>query len=1035
MKNISIKRLFSLVSFIITLVSIIYSVPVLAQTNDATIKGTVVDEQGEPLIGVTVFVKGRKETGTITDEKGLFAIAANKDETLQFSCLGFIEEELSLGSKTQLHIVLREDRVAIDEVVVIAYGQVKKQDLTGSVSVVKVDEVKDAPVSSIDQALQGRVAGAEIMSTTGEPGATTSIRIRGTRSITASNEPLIVVDGMIDAVHDLNDLNPEDIESITVLKDASSTAIYGSRGANGVIIVTTKVGKGIKSKPTIYFKTDVGFSQLPSQLDIMNASEFAMYRNDYAFFGSDPNNPDVGQDSPLSDAPYPNPYIYGEGTDWIDEVTRTAMYQNYYLSLSGRSDKSTYFASIGYNENQGIIDNSGQDKVTGMISLSQQLFKWLKVSYKGSYTWRLNNINKTSIGGKAWYSSAQYLTPIMDPYTGFNPLYNGGQAINTPRNLIDMQTYYHDRYTLSNSANLTITPLKDLTINAQATHRVYQRHTFKYDPSTLPRKQEGEGGYAYRNEYNDGSLSTETTVSYKPTFSKSHSFDALAGFSTYDFSSDNFSLSGNGYMDDEVKWNNMNALEDKQNLSASTSYSSRFKLSSFLRLNYNYKSKYYLTGTVRYDGASNFADNNKWAMFPSVAVKWNIANEEFMKHVDWMDEFSVRLSAGRTGNDAIGSYSSLAKVSSTSGGYIFDEKQPVAYYRSRLASPDLTWEKTDLYNVAIDLSLFDSRLNITAEAYTSRTTDLLLYVKTPSHTGYTSKLANIGTTSNKGIELSIDGAIIRKKNFTWDSMLTIARNMQMVEDIGSEDFVPALTAPGNNPYMMYGYVKGYPLNSLWGFQYGGTWKNQEEVERNKITKTYASATQITSNGTARYYDVDHNGTLNQDDLLYQGNADPYLYGGFQNSFRYKNLKFGVYFTYSLGGKIYNYSEIYMAGSMFSNQYRYMLDAWHPVRNPNSDYPRAGSVDAHVPSTLQIHDASYLRLKNLSVSYTFDLRHKIGWLDQIIVGATGENLWLLKKYNGFDPDVSSSGESSTLRRADIGAYPKPRTIIFSVQFKY
>mgnify|MGYP000832718151 FL=1 len=328
--------------------------------------------------------------------------------------------------------------------------------------------------------------------------------------------------------------------------------------------------------------------------------------------------------------------------------------------------------------------------------------------------------------------------------------------------------------------------------------------------------------------------------------------------------------------------------------------------------------------TGRYDGASNFAANNKWAFFPSAALKWNISNENFLKDCNWIDDLSLRLSAGLTGNDAISTYRSLATLSSTTGGYLFDGSQPVAFYRSRLDSPDLTWEKTTAYNVAIDWSMFKGRLNITAEAYKSKTTDLLMSLAVAAQTGYTSRWTNIGSTSNKGIELSVESHNIVRPKFHWSTTLTLSHNEQKVDDIGSEDFISAYNSPGNNPYMMYGYVKGYPLNSLWGFKYGGTWKSAEEREENAVTKTYVSP--ANTDGGPRYYDTNHDGVLSREDLIYQGNADPYLYGGLQNTFYIHGFKLGVYFAYSLGGKIYNYSEIYMAGSQFANQYRYMLNA-------------------------------------------------------------------------------------------------------------
>ena len=970
-----------------------YTAPAKAQEQPQAVHGIIFDSEGNPLVGATVVVAGGVQ-GTTTDTKGKFTLKVKPSDSLTFSYLGYTSQTTKVGSRTKFNIRLEKDASTdIEEVVVIGYGQVAKKDLTGSVSTVKMNDIKDLPTLSVDNALQGRIAGADFMSTTGEPGATTTIRIRGTRSINASNEPLIVVDGVMDAIHDLNDINSDDIASISVLKDASSTAIYGSRGANGVILITTKRGLGTTGKPNITFKTDIGFSQLPRHLDIMNAAEFAQYRNDYASFGSDANHPDIGADTPLSGSVYPDPLSLGEGTDWIKEIIRTAIYSNYALSLSGTNEKASYYSSFSYNDTQGIIDDSGQKRFTGRINLERQLFKWLKVGYTGSYTWRHNDQNKATIGGTNWWSGAQYLSPLLKPTDTYNPLYYNGQKINTPRALIDQNTHYLERHSSNHNFSLKLEPIKNFTINSTFSYYLYQRHTYRYYPGTLPMKSENEGGEAYRADWDENSFSWETTAGYK--FEKNgHALDVLGGFSAYRFVSHDFNLSGKGYMDDAIMWNNMNAVLDKETYSAGTAYSKKTKMSVYARLNYNWKSRYYLTVTGRYDGASNFAANNKWAFFPSAAVKWNLANENFLKDCDWIDDLSIRVSAGLTGNDAISTYRSLAVL----------------------------W------------SMFKGRLNITAEAYKSKTTDLLMSLAVAAQTGYTSRWTNIGSTSNKGIELSIESQNIVRPNFHWTTTLTMSHNDQMVDDIGSEDFISAYDSPGNNSYMMYGYVKGYPLNSLWGFKYGGTWKNADERKENEITKTYVSVSN--TDGGARYYDVNHDGVMSREDLIYQGNADPYLYGGLQNTFYIHGFKLGVYFAYSLGGKIYNYSEIYMAGSQFANQYRYMLDAWHPVRNPNSDIPRAGAKsDAALPSDFMIHDASYLRLKNVTLAYTFDLRKKCSWLRDLTLSVSGENLYLWKKYNGFDPDVSSEGTSSTLRRMDLGAYPKPRTIIFSIQLRY
>lgn len=1007
----------------------------VAQNANRKIKvtGTVFDEEGLPMIGATIR-EATTHVGTLTDLNGWYEIQVPANGTLEVSFIGYEKKRINVTGREKINVKLLPDKkTALDEVVIIGYGAVKKADLTGSVSNVKMGDIQDAPVLSIDQALQGRIAGADIMSTTGEPGATTSIRIRGTRSISASNEPLIVVDGVMDAVHDLNDLNTADIESISVLKDASSTAIYGSKGSNGVIIITTKKGLSNADKPSISFKTDIGFSKIPQKLDIMNASELAQYRNDYAYFNTADGNDEITDGTPLSSYPYSDPFSLGEGTDWVNTIGRTAMYQNYALSLSGGTKKTSYYVSLSYNNTEGVIRRSGQERITGRVSLTHQLFNWMKVGYTGNYTWRHNDENLASIGGTGWWNSAIYLSPTIKPMDDYNPFYYSGQKINTPLATILLNTNYQVRHSTNHTGFIEIEPIKNLRFKSQFTYYMYQRHTYRYYPSTLPAKVEGEGGEAYRAEYDDHNLLTENTLSYLKTLDSGHTFDGLLGFTGQRLSSNDFSLNGKGYMDDNVKWNNMNAVQDKQTYSASSSTSKRTKMSLLARFNYNYKQRYYLTVTGRYDGASNFAANNKWGFFPSAALKWNAAKEEFMKGVDWVNEMAIRVSAGRTGNDAISTYRSLAALSSTTNGYLFGGSQPAAYYPSRLASPNLTWEKTDLYNLGIDLAFLNNRLFVTAEAYISKTRDLLLTLQTPTQTGYSSRLTNIGKTSNKGIELTIESRNIEKPKFSWSTTFTIAHNEQNVDDIGTEDFVKAYGAPGNNSYMMYGYVKGYPLNALWGFKYGGVWKNQDEVNRNKATFAYASPS-TTSNGSVRYYDINHDGTLSQDDLVYLGNADPWIYGGLQNTFRFGNLKVGIYFNYSLGGKIYNYAELYMSGSTFTNQYRYMLDSWHPVRNPNSDLPRAGSIDTHVPSDLQIHDATFLRLKSISIGYTFNLYKKTKCIRDLTLSVNGENLYLWKKYNGFDPDVSTSGDS-TLRRMDLGAYPKPRTITFSAQIRY
>ena len=971
-------------------------------------------------------VKGTSN-GVIVDIDGKYALKAKEGDVLQALFTGFVTEEVTVGKSDKINFLLREDRQLLDEVVVIGYGQTKKSDLTGAVTNVKMNDLKDVPAYSVDNAMQGRVAGAEIMSTTGEPGATTTIRIRGTRSVEANNEPLIVVDGVVDAIEDLNEINPADIESLTVLKDASSTAIYGARGANGVILVTTKQGGGSLSRPSVSFNASVGFSQLPRKLDLMNASEFARYLNDIAM----QNKPNT----PVSELPHKDPLSL-TGTDWIDEITRTGLYQDYSLSVSGRDKNNNYLVSFSYNDNEGIIDQTGQERISGRVRYTRQLYKWMSITYNGFYTWRKQNPAVAQIGGVAQFRNAQYLSPLIGPNDSFNPLEDEGNPYDSPRSVINNTTYYRTFNTATNSLTLNITPIKNLDIRSQFSYSDIRRSEFKYVSGKLPSKVNNEGGDATREETAKVSLSNETTVRYLYK-KKRHTLIPLLGFSAYRKTDNYFYAFGRGYSDDNVQWNNMAAVPDKGAYTVSTSASELQKLSVFARVDYNYRSRYYLTVTGRYDGASNFAENSKWAFFPSAAFRWTISKEKFMKRVWWVDDLSLRLSAGRTGNDAISEYRSLAALSVSSKGYVFDGSQPSAFYQNRVPSPDLTWEKTDQYNIGIDAAFLRKRLNVTAEAYYSRTTDLLLKVEIPSQTGFESRYENIGVTSNKGVELTLESVNIEKKNFQWLTSFTMSHNSQMVESIGHADYVPVYKSPGSSGVMMYGYVKGYPLNSLWGYKYAGVWHNQDEIAQNEETKQYVDAQINSSPGRPRYYDKNHDGSLDHDDLYHLGNADPILYGGLQNTFYWKGLKLGVYFVYSLGGQIYNVSELFMSGSSTTNQYRYMLDAWHPVRNPNSDIPSAGQAKGPaLPSSFMVHDASYLRLKTLSIAYTFDFRKKEkSVFREITVGVSGDNLYLWKYYNGFDPDVSSEGTSSTLRRADIGAYPKARTVMFNLNMKF
>ena len=1001
-----------------------------------TLSGKVVDENGEVLVGAGVMLPGGTR-GTVTDLDGKYTLQLKADDAvISVSFMGYVTQEIVIGKRKTIDVSLKPDLTnKLNETVVIGYGTTKKQDLTGSVATVKMSDIDHLPITSVDQALQGRIAGVDIVGTSGAPGSSSSINIRGARSITASNEPLIVVDGVMDAVTDLSDINPSDIANISVLKDASSTAIYGSKGANGVIMITTR--QGTTSRPTVNLKMEVGVSQIARNLDVMNTEEFVRYRNSSAQI----DNLQLVDGQVITKPTWVPGYDvadYSSDTDWIDAISRTAVYQNYYLSVAGKTKDGDYFGALAYTDDQGIIKGSGMERYSGRLNLTKRFSKWLHVGLRANFTYQNRDLNKAKFGGTNISNGAMYLSPTLGINDKHNPFYENGALINTPYASIMNEEYYQTKQHHNYTGIIRIVPIKQLSFRSQNNIQMAITDTYHYWPSWMPKKSASEGADAYRSNNDWMRLSTENTITYKEKFGKNHNFDAMAGFSAQKNTSRTMSITAKSMLNDESKWDNFAAIGSKENYTISSSLVKLVKMSGFARVNYNYANKYYLTATVRADGSSNFAANRKWGFFPSAALKWNIRQEDFLRYVRWLSQLELRVSYGRTGNDDIPSYRSMQAYSS-GFSYIFDGLNGPIYTPSRLDNPNLTWETTDQFNVALEAAMFSNRLNITLEGYVSKTKDLLLNVSTMNTTGYSSRLTNLGLTSNMGAELSIESRNIERSKFGWTTVFSIAHNSQMVDNIGNNNYVSTVTSAGNIKYMMYGYKAGYPLNALWGFEYAGTVKNIQEYEDNLVTKKYVYRDNYNSGvsalGHSRYIDQNNDGVLDNNDLVYLGNADPIISGGLQNNFYFGKLQLSLFFTYSYGGKMYNYSELYMGGGKYSNQYRYMLDSWHPTRNPNSDIPRAGdTANVMLPSSFQVHDSSFIRLQDLSLKYTFDLRKTKVFRD-LTLGVSGKNLYLWTKYNGYDPDVRAEEDGITLRRVDMNAYPTARKVVFSVNFKF
>ena len=998
-----------------------------AQKN-ITVTGIVTDENGAPMPGAGIVQKGQPSKGTITDADGKYSIKIPGDAFIECSFISYKTQIIPVEGRNVIDIQLLPDNNILEATVVIGYGTSKKGDLTGAVSVVEMDEIESAPVNSVAQSLQGKIAGAEFSSGSGAPGDEGSIRIRGSRSISAGNEPLIVVDGVVDAVSSLSDINPSDIKSISILKDVSSTAIYGSRGANGVILITTVDNKKPAGKVGFRFKASAGVSALSGGMDLMNATEYAEWRNLVAT--------NLG-----NSLPYTDPSQYGEGTDWVKALSRVAVYQNYHLSMFSSSGNTTFTASLGYNSNPSIVVGAGQNKLTGSFSIKSKLGKRLNLDVSTNFAIN-NKDNATAAITGTNTNAAVYLVPIIginDTWNAFgNSENSGGMPFNSP------YVVANNVVSEANNGFLTVSPVLTYEFNAKWNVKARMAYTRLradggyYSPSWLPEaKAKMTGGTARRTHWDQDKLLGEVTANYTRK-KRGHTFEFLAGVTGEMSQVVSETYSGTGYTDDSQLYHNMGSLTSPANFNMATSVQEVTKLSGFVRFTDNYKKKYYITLTARVDGASNFAVNKQWGFFPAAAFRWSVMNEDWFGTATWLNNLSLRLSVGRSGNDAISPYMSLATLNSSMGSWLFDGDKQLSYVPNKLANSNLTWETTDSYNIGLDFAGWGNRVSIETDAYLSYTHDLLLSVRNSQTTGYNTYYANAGSTRNMGVEHTLATKNITAPNFKWNTTFTISHNNQIVTDVGSEStVVPTFVNPRNNTQYMYGYKKGYPVNSLWGYKYEGVWHNVDELNRNETTHEYVSQIKAGIQGSGlghpKYVDVNHDGLLDENDMVYLGSADAVVQGGLQNTFTlWKRLTVGLYFTYSVGGYIYNLTELWAGSGVASyNKYRYMKNAWTETNN-TSDIVKAGFDDV-LASSRHVYDASYFRIKSLTINYDIPLKKSVKkHINGISVGVSADNLYLAKNYLGFDPDVNTS---SSVYRLDNGSYPRPSTYVFNFQMRF
>jgi len=880
--------------------------------------------------------------------------------------------------------------------VAIGYGVVKKSDLTGSVGSIKSDKISVQKVTRLDQALQGQVAGAQVTTISGAPGSGATIRIRGGNSINAGNEPLYVIDGFIGS--SISAISPSDIKSVEILKDASATAIYGSRGSNGVVLITTKRGKENKGFGVSY-DGYFGIQNPVKKLDLMSGSEFAEFRNEFSEL--------LGQ-SP----PYPDPSKVAN-TDWQDILFKSsAPITDHNLNFYNNTKNSNVFVSFNYFNQDGIQLGSGYKRYQMRINADQKLGDFFKLGVSANAAASTRENPRASAHGNFLLPSE----PIYNEdgsYHSIEP--TNGATYNNP--LAQDELIQNDSYNNSflGIVDLQFTPIDGLIIKSSLGVDIKSNKTNYYASAELPtRKEAQKGGLARITTSFPKSILNENTVNYTKDFGD-HNLSLMGGWTYQNYNYEMLYVESQGFTNDITTFNAIQT-GDPELLKANSSESSWTLLSGLYRLNYQYKGKYLLTATGRHDGSSRLAEGNKWAFFPSAAVAWRVSEEPFMQNVSAISNLKLRASYGITGSQSIAPYATLARLNS--GFNLIGEQQVVTFYPALSANPSLRWETTEQFNVGIDIGLLDQRINIVVDAYHKKTTDLLLNREVAYQTGFSSVLENVGSLQNKGIEIAIDGAIIQHTDFSWKSTLTMAANRNKVLALsGGKDFL------GNGTGSRI--IVGQPIGIFYGVKFIGLWQEGEDIPKGYFP------------GSPKWEDLDGNNVIDQNnDGQIIGKGTPDFYGGWNNVVSYKRFTLSMFFDFSYGNDIYDLDgRIYNTG-FASNVYSKYLNRWKPD-NTSSLIPRAGSMQSSFYSgaagagcDFVISDGSYLRLKTLHLEYDVPVNNRV--FKNLSVYGSASNLFTLTKYEGFSPDVSSTGTNSTRRGFDSNYYPIARTLLFGIK---
>ena len=989
-----------------------------AEVNPAaqTIKGVVTDKSNQPLPGVSVVIKGTGQ-GTTTDVNGKYSLnVADPSAVLVFSFIGYKTQEIVAGNNASLNVQLVETNASLNEVVVIGYGTQRKTDLTGSLTSVSTKDFAQQPVSRIDQVLEGRASGVQVTNASGAPGADVRIRVRGSNSIQGDNNPLYVIDGFVGG--DFNTINPNDIETLQVLKDAASTAIYGSRGANGVIIVTTKKGSaGFK----VAYEAQFSNSQVAKKWDVLDALDFANIANQ--------RSSDLGTGAIFTPAQVAQFQANPKGTDWQDLVFRKANGQQHQLTFSGGSDKTTYLVSGNYVNDNGIVNNTGYKKYTFRSNINSQPFEQLTFHFDVTGS-RIENHNIGIASGKG-NAIVQALSwaPTTSPFTSTGTITQSDPVGSVGSNPLAI-LYDQDGEDNRNHANAIggvnyKLPIKGLAIDLQ------------YGIDYLGVQDASSGGaivtlgspYANRYTQEDITLQSTSQLSYDRTFNNDHHISAVAVFETQKTVSNNFSAgSTNVYVPSLGAYN----LSLAPTYTVGTGYQ-EFALLSYLgRVNYSYKDKFLLSAAVRSDGSSKFAPGNKYSTFPSVGLGYNIFQEDFIKNMNLFSNLKIRGSWGMTGSQAIAPYATLSQYNTALFG-AFNAQQPTPGIQ--LGNPgnlNLKWETTKQTDIGLEAGFFNGRLTFEGDYFVKNTSDLLLNEPLPEYVGGGVETKNVGSVQNKGFDITLTANLLKSAGFNWTSNFNISVVKNKVTSLGGIATKLAYgtgVGAGQSVTNEFEVEPGYSLGSYWGLGYLGTWKPSEAAEAAKYNE---------KPGDSHYEDVNGDGVINGDDYKIIGKGIPTTTLGWNNTFTYNKWTLNVFFQGALGVDKLDYTRaVAMSGAGDARQFilSEIKDRYIPGVNETSDIPAFSSTNVNfTQSSRFIENGNYVRLKNISLSYTFP--HVVNNKGNIRVFVSGTNVFTITKYKGLDPESNNIGSGTdTAQGIDYGSYPNARIYTAGVNLSY